>query len=99
MPNDPVRGPRVFRVSGVDFRPATIRKARLENVEKDIHCAWHYTRQTIRRGKTSFRQRADQNHKQQNFRHDVDPSFSAKSVGEFPLWSGLRTTLVNIAAA
>jgi hypothetical protein len=43
-------------------------------------------------------ERADQNHKQQNFGLNWVHLFSARSIGEFRYGLGLRTTLVNIAA-
>jgi outer membrane receptor protein involved in Fe transport len=101
VPNDPRSGPRVFRgQQGFDF-PARDYSGRLDwnPREKDTFSArWHYTRQRFEADDIIIGERADQNHKQQNFGLTYTHLFSAKSVGEFRYGLGLRTTLVNIAA-
>jgi outer membrane receptor protein involved in Fe transport len=101
VPNDPAAGPRVFRgQQGIDF-PARDYSGRLDwnPWEKDNFTArWHYTRQKFLADDIILGERADQNHKQQNFGMTWTRLFSAKSVGEFRYGLGLRTTLVNIAA-
>jgi len=101
VPNDPASGPRVFRgQQGFDF-PARDYSGRLDwNArEKDNFTArWQYTRQKFLADDIIIGERADQNHKQQNFGMTWTHIFSAASVGEFRYGLGLRTTLVNIAA-
>ena len=101
VPNDPAAGPRVFRgQQGFDF-PARDYSGRLDwnPRERDTFSArWHYTRQRFEADDIIIGERADQNHKQQNFGLTYTHLFSATSVGEFRYGLGLRTTLVNIAA-
>jgi hypothetical protein len=101
VPNDPAAGPRVFRgQQGFDF-PARDYSGRMDwnPWSKDMVSArWHYTRQRFVADDVIPGERADQNHKQQNFGLTWTRLFSAKSVGEFRYGLGLRTTLVNIAA-
>jgi hypothetical protein len=101
VPNDPAAGPRVFRgQQGFDF-PARDYSGRLDwnSREADTFSArWHYTRQRFAADDIIPGERADQNHKQQNFGLTWTHLFSATSVGEFRYGLGLRTTLVNITA-
>ncbi len=101
VPNDPASGPRVFRgQQGFNF-PARDYSGRLDwnPREKDNFSArWHYTRQKFLADDIIPGERADQNHKQQNFGLTWTHLFSATTVGEFRYGLGLRTTLVNIAA-
>ena len=101
VPNDPAAGPRVFRgQQGFDF-PARDYSGRMDwnPWSKDnVSARWHYTRQRFVADDIIIGERADQNHKQQNFGLTWTRLFSAKSVGEFRYGLGLRTTLVNIAA-
>ncbi len=101
VPNDPRSGPRVFRgQQGFDF-PARDYSGRLDwnPRSKDMFSArWHYTRQKFLADDIIIGERADQNHKQQNFGLTYTHLFTAQSVGEFRYGLGLRTTLVNIAA-
>ncbi|HZI59792.1 MAG TPA: TonB-dependent receptor [Pyrinomonadaceae bacterium] len=101
VPNDPAAGPRVFRGrQGFDF-PARDYSGRLDWnpwSQDNISARWHYTRQRFVADDIIIGERADQNHKQQNFGLTWTRLFSAKSVGEFRYGLGLRTTLVNIAA-
>jgi outer membrane receptor protein involved in Fe transport len=101
VPNDPASGPRVFRgQQGFDF-PARDYSGRLDwNArEADTFTArWQYTRQKFDADDIIIGERANQNHKQQNFGMTWTHLFSANSVGEFRYGLGLRTTLVNIAA-
>lgn len=101
VPNDPAAGPRVFRGrQGFDF-PARDYSGRLDWnpwSQDNISARWHYTRQRFVADDIIVGERADQNHKQQNFGLTWTRLFSAKSVGEFRYGLGLRTTLVNIAA-
>jgi len=100
VPNDPAAGPRVFRgQQGFDF-PARDYSERLDwnPWEKDTFSArWQYTRQRFVADDIIVGERADQNHKQQNFGLTWTHLYSANSVGEFRYGLGLRTTLVNIA--
>jgi len=100
VPNDPASGPRVFRgQQGFDF-PARDYSGRLDwNArEADTFTArWQYTRQKFNADDIIIGERANQNHKQQNFGMTWTHLFSATSVGEFRYGLGLRTTLVNIA--
>ena len=100
VPNDPAAGPRVFRgQQGFDF-PARDYSERLDwnPWEKDTFSArWQYTRQRFVADDIIIGERADQNHKQQNFGLTWTHLYSANSVGEFRYGLGLRTTLVNIA--
>jgi outer membrane receptor protein involved in Fe transport len=100
VPNDPAN-PRIFRgQQGFDF-PARDYSGRLDwNArEKDNFTArWQYTRQKFLADDIIIGERADQNHKQQNFGMTWTHIFSAETVGEFRYGLGLRTTLVNIAA-
>lgn len=101
VPNDPAAGARVFRgQQGFDF-PARDYSGRLDwNArEKDNFTArWQYTRQKFLADDIIIGERADQNHKQQNFGMTWTHIFSAETVGEFRYGLGLRTTLVNITA-
>ena len=101
VPNDPAAGPRVFRgQQGFDF-PARDYSGRLDWNPRDVDtftARWQYTRQKFTADDIIRGERADQNHKQQNFGLTYTHLFSAKSVGEFRYGLGLRTTLVNIAA-
>lgn len=101
VPNDPAAGPRVFRgQQGFDF-PARDYSGRLDwnpRSVDNVTARWQYTRQRFVADDIIPGERADQNHKQQNFGLNWIHSFSAISVGEFRYGLGLRTTLVNIAA-
>src|SRR5215204_437770 len=101
IPNDPAAGPRVFRtVQGFNF-PARDYSGRLDwnPKESDTFTArWQYTRQRFGAEDIIPGERADQNHKQQNFGLTWTHLYSAATVGEFRYGLGLRTTLVNIAA-
>jgi outer membrane receptor protein involved in Fe transport len=101
VPNDPAAGPRVFRgQQGFDF-PARDYSGRLDwnpREADNVTARWHYTRQKFLADDIIRGERADQNHKQQNFGLTWTHLFSATSVGEFRYGLGLRTTLVNIAA-
>ncbi|HWN11321.1 MAG TPA: TonB-dependent receptor [Pyrinomonadaceae bacterium] len=101
VPNDPGAGPRVFRgQQGFDF-PARDYSGRFDfnPHEKDnISGRWQYTRQRFTADDIIIGERADQNHKQQNFGLTWTHLFSAATVGEFRYGRGLRTTLVNITA-
>jgi len=101
VPNDPAAGPRVFRgQQGFDF-PARDYSGRLDWNPRDVDmftARWQYTRQKFTADDIIRGERADQNHKQQNFGLTYTHLFSAKSVGEFRYGLGLRTTLVNITA-
>jgi outer membrane receptor protein involved in Fe transport len=101
VPNDPASGARVFRSQqGFDF-PARDYSGRFDwnPREKDnVSGRWQYTRQKFVADDLIPGERADQNHKQQNFGLTWTHLFSAASVGEFRYGLGLRTTLVNIAA-
>jgi hypothetical protein len=101
VPNDPASGPRVFRgQQGFDF-PARDYSGRLDwnpREADNFTARWQYTRQRFTAEDIIPGERADQNHKQQNFGMTWTHLFSATSVGEFRYGLGLRTTLVNIAA-
>lgn len=101
VPNDPAAGARVFRTQqGFDF-PARDYSGRLDWNPRDndnFSARWQYTRQKFVADDVIPGERADQNHKQQNFGLTWTHLFSANSVGEFRYGLGLRTTLVNIAA-
>lgn len=101
VPNDPAAGPRVFRgQQGFDF-PARDYSGRFDfnPWEADnISGRWQYTRQKFFADDIIIGERADQNHKQQNFGLTWTHLFSPKTVGEFRFGKGLRTTLVNITA-
>jgi hypothetical protein len=101
IPNDPAAGPRVFRgQQGFDF-PARDYSGRFDFNPREadnISGRWQYTRQRFAADDIIIGERADQNHKQQNFGLTWTHLFSAKTVGEFRYGRGLRTTLVNIAA-
>jgi len=101
VPNDPAAGPRVFRgQQGFDF-PARDYSGRLDwtpRSEDNVFARWQYTRQKFVADDIIKGERADQNHKQQNFGLNWIHMFSARSIGEFRYGLGLRTTLVNIAA-
>lgn len=101
VPNDPAAGPRVFRgQQGFDF-PARDYSGRLDwnpRSADNIFARWQYTRQKFLADDIIKGERADQNHKQQNFGLNWIHLFSARSIGEFRYGLGLRTTLVNIAA-
>jgi outer membrane receptor protein involved in Fe transport len=101
VPNDPAAGPRVFRgQQGFDF-PARDYSGRLDwnpRSVDNVTARWQYTRQRFDADDIIPGERANQNHKQQNFGLNWIHSFSSVSVGEFRYGLGLRTTLVNIAA-
>jgi len=101
IPNDPAAGARVFRgQQGFDF-PARDYSGRLDwnpRSADNVSARWQYTRQKFLADDIIVGERADQNHKQQNFGLTWTHLFSAASVGEFRYGLGLRTTLVNIAA-
>jgi outer membrane receptor protein involved in Fe transport len=101
VPNDPAAGPRVFRgQQGFDF-PARDYSGRLDwnpRSVDNVTARWQYTRQRFDADDIILGERANQNHKQQNFGLNWIHSFSSISVGEFRYGLGLRTTLVNIAA-
>jgi outer membrane receptor protein involved in Fe transport len=101
VPNDPAAGPRVFRgQQGFDF-PARDYSGRLDWTPRsadNLFARWQYTRQKFQADDIIKGERADQNHKQQNFGLNWIHLFSARSIGEFRYGLGLRTTLVNIAA-
>jgi outer membrane receptor protein involved in Fe transport len=101
VPNDPAAGLRVFRgQQGFDF-PARDYSGRLDwnpRSADNIFGRWQYTRQRFVADDIIKGERADQNHKQQNFGLNWIHLFSARSIGEFRYGLGLRTTLVNIAA-
>jgi len=101
VPNDPASGPRVFRgQQGFDF-PARDYSGRLDwnpRSVDNVTARWQYTRQRFNADDIITGERANQNHKQQNFGLNWIHSFSSISVGEFRYGLGLRTTLVNIAA-
>src|ERR1044071_1084022 len=100
IPNDPAAGPRVFRtVQGFNF-PARDYSGRIDwnPMERDTFTArWQYTRQRFAAEDIIPGERADQNHKQQNFGLTWTHLYSTTTVGEFRYGLGLRTTLVNIA--
>jgi outer membrane receptor protein involved in Fe transport len=101
VPNDPAAGPRVFRgQQGFDF-PARDYSGRLDwnpRESDNVTARWQYTRQRFVADDIIIGERADQNHKQQNFGSTWTHLFSPNLVGEFRYGLGLRTTLVNIAA-
>jgi hypothetical protein len=100
LPNDPASGPRVFRgQQGFNF-PARDYSGRFDwnpREQDNISGRWQYTRQKFLADDVLVGERADQNHKQQNFGLTWTHLFSNLSVGEFRYGLGLRTTLVNIA--
>ncbi|HET6979590.1 MAG TPA: carboxypeptidase regulatory-like domain-containing protein [Pyrinomonadaceae bacterium] len=100
VPNDPASGPRVFRgQQGFNF-PARDYSGRLDwnpRSADNFTARWQYTRQRFDADDIIIGERANQNHKQQNFGLNWIHSFSSISVGEFRYGLGLRTTLVNIA--
>ena len=101
VPNDPAAGPRVFRGQQAFDFPARDYSGRLDwnPREADTFSArWQYTRQRFEAEDVIPGERADQNHKQQNFGLTWTHIFSARTLGEFRYGLGLRTTLVNIAA-
>jgi hypothetical protein len=101
VPNDPAAGPRVFRGQQAFNFPARDYSGRLDwnpRSADNIFARWQYTRQKFVAEDIIPGERADQNHKQQNFGLNWIHLFSARSVGEFRYGLGLRTTLVNIAA-
>lgn len=101
IPNDPAAGARVFRgQQGFNF-PARDYSGRFDLNPREadnISGRWQYTRQRFVADDIIIGERADQNHKQQNFGLTWTHLFSAKTVGEFRYGRGLRTTLVNITA-
>ncbi|HVF23616.1 MAG TPA: TonB-dependent receptor, partial [Pyrinomonadaceae bacterium] len=101
VPNDPAAGPRVFRgQQRFDF-PARDYSGRFDwnpRSQDNLFARWQYTRQRFVAEDVIPGERADQNHKQQNFGFNWIHLFSARSIGEFRYGLGLRTTLVNIAA-
>jgi outer membrane receptor protein involved in Fe transport len=101
VPNDPASGPRVFRGQQPFDFPARDYSGRLDwnpREADNFTARWQYTRQKFTAEDIIPGERADQNHKQQNFGMTWTHLFSATSVGEFRYGLGLRTTLVNIAA-
>ena len=101
VPNDPAAGPRVFRGQQAFDFPARDYSGRLDwnPREADTFSArWQYTRQRFTAEDVIPGERADQNHKQQNFGLTWTHIFSPRTLGEFRYGLGLRTTLVNIAA-
>ncbi len=101
VPNDPASGPRVFRGQQPFNFPARDYSGRLDwnpREADNFTARWQYTRQKFIADDIIPGERADQNHKQQNFGMTWTHLFSATSVGEFRYGLGLRTTLVNIAA-
>src|SRR5829696_952648 len=101
VPNDPASGPRVFRGQQPFDFPARDYSGRLDwnpRENDNLTARWQYTRQKFTAEDIIPGERADQNHKQQNFGMTWTHLFSATSVGEFRYGLGLRTTLVNIAA-
>jgi carboxypeptidase family protein len=101
VPNGSASEPRTWRgQQGFDF-PARDYSGRLDwnPREPDAFFArWQYTRQKFVADDVIPGERADQNHKQQNFGLTWTHLFSSSTVGEFRYGLGLRTTLVNIAA-
>lgn len=101
VPNDPKSGARVYRgQQGFDF-PARDYSGRLDWNPRELDnvtARWQYTRQRFVADDVIPGERADQNHKQQNFGLTWTHLFSSTKVGEFRYGLGLRTTLVNIAA-
>ena len=100
VPNDS-RSPRTW--SGVQGRsfPDRDYSARFDwnpNESDSILGRWQYTRQKRDADDIIVGERADQNHKQQNFGLTWTHIFSPDLVGEFRYGLGLRTTLVNITA-
>src|SRR5215213_4047835 len=101
VPNDAAAGPRVFRGQQPFDFPARDYSGRLDwnpRENDNFTARWQYTRQKFTAADIIPGERADQNHKQQNFGMTWTHLFSATSVGEFRYGLGLRTTLVNIAA-
>ena len=101
VPNDPASGPRVFRGQQPFDFPARDYTGRLDwnpRENDNFTARWQYTRQRFVADDIIPGERADQNHKQQNFGMTWTHLFSPTSVGEFRYGLGLRTTLVNIAA-
>ena len=101
VPNDPASGPRVFRGQQPFDFPARDYSGRLDwnpREADNFSARWQYTRQRFTAEDIIPGERADQNHKQQNFGLTWTHLYSATSVGEFRYGLGLRTTLVNIAA-
>jgi hypothetical protein len=101
LPNDPASGPRTWRgQQGFDF-PDRDYSGRFDwnpREQDNIFGRWQYTRQRRVADDLIVGERADQNHKQQNFGLNWTHLFTASTVGEFRYGLGLRTTLVNIAA-
>jgi carboxypeptidase family protein len=101
VPNGSASEPRTWRgQQGFDF-PARDYSGRLDWNPREAEAffaRWQYTRQKFVADDVIPGERADQNHKQQNFGVTWTHIFSAKTVGEFRYGLGLRTTLVNIAA-
>lgn len=101
FPNDPASGPRTWRgQQGIDF-PARDYSGRLDwnpRSSDNLFARWQYTRQRFSADDLILGERADQNHKQQNFGMTWTHLFTDRTVGEFRYGLGLRTTLVNIAA-
>ena len=101
VPNDPASGARVFRGQQAFDFPARDYSGRLDwnpRSEDNVFARWQYTRQKFNADDIIIGERANQNHKQQNFGLNWIHLFSARSIGEFRYGLGLRTTLVNIAA-
>jgi hypothetical protein len=100
-PNDPASGTRVFRtVQGFNF-PARDYSGRFDwnpRQADNISGRWQYTRQRFAADDIILGERADQNHKQQNYGLTWTHLFSDRTIGEFRYGLGLRTTLVNITA-
>ncbi|HEV2837668.1 MAG TPA: TonB-dependent receptor, partial [Pyrinomonadaceae bacterium] len=101
VPNDPASGPRVFRGQQAFDFPARDYSGRLDWTPRsndNVFARWQYTRQKFNADDIIIGERANQNHKQQNFGLNWIHLFSARAIGEFRYGLGLRTTLVNIAA-
>ncbi len=100
VPNDS-RSPRTW--SGVQGRsfPDRDYSGRFDwnpNQTDSILGRWQYTRQKRDADDLILGERADQNHKQQNYGLTWTHIFNPALVGEFRYGLGLRTTLVNITA-
>jgi hypothetical protein len=101
IPNDPAAGARVFRGQQNFNFPARDYSGRFDFNPREadnISGRWQYTRQRFAADDIILGERADQNHKQQNFGLTWTHLFSATTVGEFRYGLGLRTTLVNVTA-
>ena len=101
VPNGSASEPRTWRGrQGFDF-PDRDYSGRFDWNPREadsIFGRWQYTRQRRVADDVIPGERADQNHKQQNFGLTWTHLFSPSTVGEFRYGLGLRTTLVNITA-